>query len=72
MEEYDVVRVVRLLKPNREFDGSEGFKRAPQVGDTGTIVHVYPADKDFIIEAVAKDGYTIWLADFSSEELEKI
>ena len=73
LNELDTVRVVRLQTVDREFTGSPGVTRPPQVGDTGAIVHSYdPTDKSapFIVECVATDGMTIWLADFSPDELE--
>lgn len=70
MEELAVVRVVALKVPNRRFDGTEGVSRPPQVGDIGTIVH--KVDELCIVEAVDKDGYTIWLADFSPDEVEEV
>jgi hypothetical protein len=38
--ELEVVRVVRLLTPTREVDGTAGLSRQPRVGDVGSIVHV--------------------------------
>jgi hypothetical protein len=71
--EYDVVRVTQLLQPNRNFTGNAGSKRPPQVGDEGTIVHIPPEAHDWcIIECVASDGSTIWLADFTPDELELV
>jgi hypothetical protein len=70
--EYSIVKVIKLLKPNRDFSGSENISRAPQIGDTGTIVHVYDPSKACIVEMVGAGGLTIWLADFESEELEAL
>lgn len=68
MKENDCVKVVGLLRENRPFDGTEGVKRAPQIGDAGTIVF---RQKNFcIVESVDSEGFTIWLADFLVEELE--
>jgi hypothetical protein len=75
MNEFDVVRVVQLLTPDRRSDGSEGVARPPQLGDVGVIVHVYSKDgmiSGYIVECLAKNGYTIWLADFVPEELELV
>lgn len=69
MKEHDPVKVVRLLRTDRPFDGTENVKRPPQIGDVGTIVHL--ASGDFcIVESVDSEGCTVWLADFSIEELE--
>ncbi len=63
LQEHDCVKIVKLLKENRYFDG----KRPPQIGDVGTIVH---KQEDFcIVEMVDSDGCTVWLADFLVGEL---
>jgi hypothetical protein len=71
--EYDVVRVTQLLQPDRHFTGYESIKRPPQVGDVGTIVDIHPEMGSWcIVECVAGDGSTIWLADFMTNELELV
>ena len=73
LKELDCVKIIRLLESDRHYDGTEGVKRAPQIGDEGTIVHVYTTDgktAGFIVENVNKEGYTIWLADFLPEEIQ--
>ena len=75
LRELDVVRVARLDHGNREFDGTEGCKREPRIGDTGTIVHDYaPGDANarVAVEMVNDSGLTIWLADFAKSELELV
>lgn len=73
LDTYDIVRVTRLLQPERWFDGTDTVARAPQVGDQGTIVHVHEKDVAYIVECVERTtGYTIWLADFYTEELELV
>jgi len=67
--DYGVVRVARLLRPDRHFQGTPGVCRAPQVGDTGTLVFAYDVTL-FAVECVNTDGMTVWLADFFAEELE--
>lgn len=69
--EYEGVRIVRLLKPERCCQGTEGVHRPPRVGDTGTIVHIDSHDQDvpYWVEKVDVDGYTIWFAIFAAEEL---
>jgi hypothetical protein len=68
LKEHDCVKIVRLLQENRPFDGTDGIKRPPQIGDVGVIVHMI--ENFCIVEMVASDGNTIWLADFFAEELE--
>lgn len=70
IEELDIVKVMRLLEPNRLFSGTEGAKRSPRVGDLATIVHVLEPECAFIAEAVDDEGYTLWVADFRFEELQ--
>jgi len=71
--EYDVVRVTQLIQRNRHYDGNEGIKRPPRVGDQGTIVHIPPGtDSWCIVECIDSDGATIWLADFTTDELELV
>ena len=71
MNEYDVVRVVALDGPPREYTGTDGVMRAPKVGDTGIIVHVND-DGAYIVEEVDASGNCIWLADFQPHELELV
>ena len=75
LREYDEVRVVRLLVPDRDFDGTEGYLRAPAVGDTAIICHKYePGNLDgkVAVERVDANGNTEWLADFEKSELELV
>jgi hypothetical protein len=67
--EYSIVRVARLLQPNRTFQGTKSVCRVPEVGDIGTIVFAYDATS-YAVECVNKEGMTVWLADFLVEELE--
>lgn len=72
VEELDVVRVVALREKDRRFDGTEGVKREPRIGDTGTVVHAYATGEQearFMVEAVAPSGHTLWVADFAAGEL---
>jgi hypothetical protein len=71
LSEHDVVRIVRLRTSGRHFSGTEGVRRAPRVGDVGTIVNV-PDPGAFMVECVAPDGGTVWLADFRRDELERV
>ena len=75
MREYDTVRVVKLTAPRRNFDGTNAVKRPPQVGDVATVCHQYdPSDAraTVAVEMVDEKGMTLWLADFSPDELELI
>ncbi|WP_157572761.1 hypothetical protein [Nevskia soli] len=74
-KEFDVVRVV-ALNGKRNYDGTEGSKRHPQIGDVGTVVHVLKNEQKespaaFTVEAVAPNGDTLWVADFAKNELKR-
>ena len=71
LKDFDTVRVARILESERRYDGSE----PPQIGDTGAIVHIYSVDGEvtgYMVENVASNGYTIWLADFLPDEVELV
>ena len=73
MNELDIVKVIQLLNSERPYDGTEGVKHPPQIGDIGTIVHVYTKDNKevgYIVESVSSQGYTNWLAEFLPEEVQ--
>jgi hypothetical protein len=73
LREYDVVRVVRLSKPDRSYSGTDGASRPPKIGDVATICHEYERhnpNATVAVEMVARGGTTIWLADFARDELE--
>ena len=72
LKEYSVVRVRQLLHPPEHYDGWRVNKRPPQVGDEGTIVDILHAPDlpdRYVVESSGQDGVTVWLCDFSSEEL---
>lgn len=72
--ELDVVRVV-ALNGDRKFNGTEGVMRSPRIGDIGTVVHVLRAEGHFdafTVEAVASSGHTLWVADFTANELQPV
>jgi len=69
-KEYDVVRIAKLVQPDRRVDGTAGVMRRPRVGDVGTIVSVLSDAEVYTVECVDPDGRTVCLADFLQEELE--
>ena len=69
IDELDVVKVAALLDDDRQFGGTEGVSRAPRIGDLATVVHVLEPGRAFVAEAVDREGYTLWVADFRAEEL---
>jgi hypothetical protein len=70
MQEFESVRVSKLLTPTREITGTESVTRQPVVGDLGTIVHVDSAG--YWVESIAPDLRTIWLACFDESEIEVV
>ena len=66
MKQFDVVKVTATR--GDRFTGAEVFdKRAPLVGDAGTILEVY-ADA-YEVECSDSGGSTIWLAAMYPDEL---
>lgn len=71
-EELSVVVVAKLLVAERRVDGTAGCVRQPRVGDVGTVVHVH-GPHDFIVECIEPEsGFTLWLADFTAEEVSAV
>ena len=68
---YSRVRVSRLLTPRRAVSGSGAKTRQPEVGDTGTVVEYFGNidGATYLVESVDADGETVWLAEFSRQEL---
>ncbi len=75
LKQYSMVRVRQLLHPPEHYDGWRLNQRPPRVGDMGTIVDILQAQglpNKFVVECSDPEGVDIWLADFSSEELEAL
>jgi hypothetical protein len=67
MKQFDMVKVT-AIRDDRFADIEVFDKRAPMVGDVGTILEVY-ADA-YEVECSDSDGSTIWLAAMYPDELE--
>lgn len=73
LSKFDNVRVVQLVRPNRPYGGISCYSRPPQAGDQGVVVFVYrfgaqpPA---YVVAGMDAHGRTLWVADFTAEELE--
>jgi tRNA(Arg) A34 adenosine deaminase TadA len=68
---YSRVRVVRVLPGQREHHLQLKFKRAPEVGDVGTIVEVYTQPSPgYEVESVDEKGDTVWLMSMDPDQLE--
>jgi hypothetical protein len=68
---YSRVRVSRLLTSHRAVSGSGAKTRQPEVGDTGTVVEYFGniEGPTYLVENVDAEGATVWLAEFSAQEL---
>ncbi len=67
MKQFDMVKVTAIR--NDRFVSAEVFdKRAPVVGDVGTILEVY-ADA-YEVECSDSDGSTVWLEAMYPDEIE--
>lgn len=74
-QQYELVRVVRLIQPLEAYDGWKVNQRPPSVGDIGTLLDRLSADGSpdmYVVECSGSDGVTIWLADFYPEEIEAL
>ncbi len=67
----DSVRIARLLADERDVTGSAAEPPQPRVGEIGTVVDDV-GDGLYLVEQLTADGYTRWLAEFESEELELV
>jgi len=75
MKPFDTVRVVRLLKSSENYDDWGWNIQPVAVGDTGALVDVIEVkggSDGYVVENVADDGTTVWLAIFREEEIEPV
>jgi hypothetical protein len=75
LKQYGLVRVRQLLQPAAEYDGWRVNQRPPQVGDVGTLLDILRAadlPDRYVVESSGADGITVWLGDFTAEELEAV
>jgi hypothetical protein len=68
---FSRVRVSRLLAPQRAVSGSGAKTRQPKVGDIGTVVEYFGNidGATYLVESVDANGETVWMAEFSAQEL---
>ena len=74
-QQYDMVRIRRLIQSPVSYDGWLVNQRPPQVGDVGVLLDVLHAPglpDRYVVEHSGADGITIWLGDFAAEEIEPI
>lgn len=73
LQQYGVVRIRQLLRSPEAYDDWRINQRPPRVGDQGVIVDILQAPglpDNYVVESVGPDGVTVWLGDFTDEELE--
>ncbi len=73
--EYSTVRVVRFIQAERFFEeGADEITRQPRIGDEGIVVATgsHEGERLYMIECITDDGDTVWVAEFSPDELELI
>ncbi len=73
LEQYSLVRIVKLKHPPEKYDGWRLNQRGPQIGDIGTVLDILHAPgfpDDYVVESSGPDGVDIWLGDFDADELE--
>ncbi len=65
LEQYGLVRVIKLKHPPEKYNGWGINQRGPRVGDVGTILDILHAPNlpdDYIVESsCGPDGNDIWL-----------
>ena len=71
LELSDVVRVARLMVPDRDVDGPGNTPPQPRVGDIATVVGAL-GDDLYLVEHATDDGRSLWLAEFHAGELELV
>lgn len=70
---YQQVRVMKLLRDPKDYNGWNLNKRLPSPGDIGTLIDVLHATglpDHYVVEKTGSDGDTIWLSEFTEDELE--
>jgi hypothetical protein len=75
LREYEQVRVRNLLRPPAAYDGWGFNQRGPRVVDVGTLIDILRApgaEDGYVVECPGPDGATIWLGDFTADELEPV
>jgi hypothetical protein len=73
--QYEIVRIVQLKRAPEKYNEWRINQRAPKVGDIGCLIDILMASgypNSYVVEAVAPDGTTIWLADFEEDELKLV
>ena len=75
LQQYGLVRIRQLLQPPDAYNGWQVNQRPPQVGDVGALLDVLHAagrPDRYVVESSGANGVSVWLGDFSAEELEPL
>jgi hypothetical protein len=75
LELYAVVRVCQLTSDNMDRNGWRLNSTDPKVGDVGAIVEIWPSTNGsdlYIVENCDSNGETVWLSDFTEDEIEAV
>lgn len=70
--QYSEVKIVALSKPADAYDNWGVNRRAPAIGDVGTVVEILRSEAGavtYVVECVNPDGSSEWLDDFTESEL---
>ena len=71
LELSDIVRIARLMVPDRDVDGPDHTPPRPRIGDIATVVGAL-GDDLYLVEHATDDGRSLWLAEFHAGELELV
>ena len=71
LELSDVVRIARLMVPDRDVDGPDATPPQPRIGDIAVVVGTL-GDDLYLVEHATDDGRSLWLAEFHVMELELV
>lgn len=72
---FTTVCIKQFVSATNDYDNFGFNQRPPQVGDTGAVVDILTAEmrpSKYVVESVASNGDTVWLAEFFAEELEVV
>ncbi len=72
ISKYSTVVVTEIRHPPTFYDPFKINKVPPQVGDRGAVVDLlrgFGLPDRYVVECVSGPGETIWLGDFSADEL---
>lgn len=75
LRQYERVRIRRLLKPAKTYDGWGVNQRPPRVGDVGFLIDILErpgVPASYVVECSGPDGVTIWMGDLTEDEIEPI